>query len=350
MRENVRVVLWGLGSMGSGIAKMILGKKGISIVGVTVHTPAKIGKRLYELLGLEATPENDIPITGRPEDIVRKGTADVALIATQSFIRDVFSQVKTCVEARMNVITLAEEMAYPWAADPYLSNEIDRLARDNGVTVLGTGINPGFIMDLLVIALTGVCEDISSIKVCRVNDLSPFGKAVMRGQGVGLMPEEFARRVEDGTVVGHVGFAQSFGMLEKALNLRFTKTEQLKEPIVTNVERSTDVISVRPGQVAGCRQVGHAYLDDKTFVELEHPQQIRPEAENVTTGDCIEINGLPNIRLQGSPEIPGGTGTIAICVNMIPHVINADPGLKSMLDLPVPRALLGDVRDLIRTK
>lgn len=348
MKRKIRVIVWGLGFMGSGIAKMILKKKGFQIVGAIDMDPNKEGKKLYEVLNVPRNDDNDVVVVKTAEEIIKKGTADIVLLATASFTKVVYPQIIFCAERGINVITTAEEMSYPKALDPELADEMDRVAKENNVAVLGTGINPGFVMDLLVIALTGVCEDVNDIKVSRINDLSCFGRAVMTEQGIGLTKEEFENGVKNDTIAGHVGFIQSFGMFQEAFNMKFDKIEQTKEPIITNVSRETELVSVKSGDVAGCRQKGYAYADNKLFIEMEHPQQIRPELEKVETGDYITINGTPAINLQIKPEIGGGIGTIAICVNMIPHVLNAAPGLKTMLDLPIPAAIMGDVRNLIK--
>ena len=96
---------------------------------------------------------------------------------------------------------------------------------------------------------------------------------------------------------------------------------------------------MEPGNVAGCRHTARAFSRGKELIFLEHPQQICPEAEGVETGDYVTIDGDPPLHLSIKPEIPGGTGTIAIAVNMIPLVISARPGLLTMADLPVPRSL-----------
>ena len=350
MKKKIKVVIWGLGSMGSGIANMVLSKKGFTIVGAIDMDPSKVGKKLYEVLGAQANEDNSCVVTKNAEDVIKKGFADVCLMATASFTKIVFPLIKMAAEAGMNVVTTAEEMSYPRALDPDLSDKLDKIAKDNKVSILGTGVNPGFIMDLVVIMLTGVCDKVDSLNVKRINDLACFGKAVMVEQGIGLKPEEFVQGVKDNTVDGHVGFLQSFGMFEEAFGLKFNNIRQEKEPIVTSVPRATDIVSVKPGEVAGCRQLGYANLGEKLFVTMEHPQQVRPELENVETGDYITINGTPNLNLQIKPEIPGGIATIAICVNMVPLVINAQPGLKTMLDLPVPRAIIGDVRNLIDSR
>src|SRR5699024_8755943 len=125
------------------------------------------------------------------------------------------------------------------------------------------------------------------------------------------------------------------------------KVKQTKEPIVSNVYRKAPHSEVEAGDVAGCRMMGYGEVEDKVKIEMEHPQQVEPQLEGISTGDYINIKGTPDINMAIKPEIPGGIGTIAMCINMIPHVINASPGLKTMIDLPVPRTIMGDMRDLI---
>lgn len=344
-KENVRVILWGLGAMGKGIAETLLTKKGVEIVGVAWRGE-RIGKSMYDYLDVERGDREDV-IIGTYEEVIKEGAADIVVISTDSFVKDSFDKIKYCLERKINVISTAEEMAYPQAQEPELAKEMDRIAKENGVSVLGTGINPGLMMDLLVLVLTGACTDVKSIKVERVNSLSPFGPAVLNGQGVGLEVEEFNRRVEEGTLAGHVGFPESITMIADALGWELDDIELVREPIVTNVYRKTPYIEVEPGKVAGCNMKGYGYVEGELKIEMLHPQQIEPQLEGVDTGDYITIEGTPNINMSIKPEVPGGIGTIAMCVNMIPHVINASPGLKTMIDLPAPRAIKGDVREVI---
>jgi 4-hydroxy-tetrahydrodipicolinate reductase len=235
-------------------------------------------------------------------------------------------------------------MAWPRAHAPELASRIAELSRDRGVSVLGTGVNPGFVLDLLVITLTGVCRDVRSIAAERINDLSPYGPTVLKSQGVGLEPEAFYKGVEEGTVTGHYGFAESIHMIAEALAWDIERIEEHRTPIVSKVRRATPFVTVEAGMVAGCLHDAIAYRRGEPVVTLSHPQQIHPQLEGVQTGDRIEISGNPNVKLSGSPEIPGGTATCALAVNMIPRLLNAPPGLFTMADLPVPSALVGDVR------
>jgi 4-hydroxy-tetrahydrodipicolinate reductase len=281
-------------------------------------------------------------------EIADRTRPDVAIQATCSRLDDALGEIETLVRHGAHVISIAEEMAWPAAASPERAEHVDRLARDHAVSVLGTGINPGFVLDLLLIALTGVCSRIESIHARRVNDLSPYGPTVLTSQGVGLTPEAFQRGVEDGSVVGHVGFPESIRMIARAVGWKIERITETREPIVSRVERATPFVKVGPGQVAGCLHRAVAFAGGRVVVTLEHPQQVHPGLEGVETGDTLEIEGTPDVRLAGSPEIPGGIGTVALAVNSVPLVLAASPGLQSMADLPVPAALLGDARELLR--
>lgn len=344
-KENVKVIIWGLGAMGGGMAEMLLKKKGVEIVGV-VGRGAKLGKSMYDFIKAEKGNRPDI-IIGTAEDVIKEKAADVVLICTDSFTRNAFDKIKFCLEKKINVISSAEEMAFPKAREPELAKELDKIAKENGVSVLGTGINPGLIMDLLVVAFTGACEEVEHILARRVNSLSPFGPAVMEEQGIGITVDEFKKGVETGKLAGHVGFAESIGMIAEAIGWELSDFKQSMEPIVTEVDRKSPHGFAKAGDVAGCAMKGYGYIDGELKIEMDHPQQIEPHLAGVETGDYIVIKGTPNINMANKPEIPGGIGTIAMCVNMIPHVINARPGLKTMIDLPVPRAIMGDMRSMI---
>lgn len=346
--DNVRVILWGFGAMGSGMARMLLKKKGVEIVGVCDMDPARANRSIFEVLGLDRGSRQDVIIRDDVSQVITEGAADVVLLATDSFVKGAYEKIIYCLKNKINVITTAEEMAYPRAQEAELSHKLDAIARENSVSVLGTGINPGLIMDLLVILLTGACEDVESIRASRINSLSPFGRAVMDEQGVGLSLEEFNSRMEDGSLAGHVGFHESINMITDALGFKLSKDIELEmAPIVTDNYRESEYARVEAGRVAGCNMKGYGYVDGELKIEMIHPQQIEPESAGIETGDYIEIKGNPNINMSINPEVPGGIGTIAMVVNMIPQIINARPGLRTMIDLPVPRAIMGDMRDLI---
>jgi 4-hydroxy-tetrahydrodipicolinate reductase len=340
MRDPIRVMVLGTGQMGSGIARLVLRKQGLKLVGAYGRRPGRSGMDLGQAIGLGR--DLGLAVSGDLAASVEASRPDIAIQATCSRLADAVEEISALLRRGVHVISIAEEMAYPTFRSKELAEEIDRLARSHGVAVLGTGINPGFVLDLLVIALTGVCADIDSITARRVNDLSPYGPTVLAAQGVGLTPEAFHAGLEQGTVVGHIGFGESIRMIADTLGWDIDGIEESREPIISHVKRETPFVSVEPGQVAGCLHTAVARRNGRPAISLFHPQQIHPYLEGVETGDSIEIAGTPPLHFYGRPEIPGGTGTVALAVNMIPRVLSAPPGLHTMADLPVPAAMLGD--------
>lgn len=347
MRNTIKVAIWGFGAMGSGMARMLLNKMGVEIVGVCDKSDTRVGKSMYEILGVERKNRPEVIIKDNIDEVVSEKSCDICLVATDSFTKNAFPKLKHILEKKVNVISTAEEMAYPRAQNPELADELDKIARANEVSVLGTGINPGLMMDLLVVCLTGCMTDVEHIEAKRVNSLSPFGPAVMEEQGVGLTVEEFEKRVKEGTMAGHVGFAESVNMIADAIGWKVERFEQQMKPIVTTVDRKSPYGFAKAGDVAGVNMTGQGWVNGEVKIDMIHPQQIEPEMEGTETGDYITIKGTPAIHMSNKPEVEGGLGTIAMCVNMIPHVINSKPGLKTMIDLPVPRAIMGDMRELI---
>lgn len=344
--DKIKVIIWGFGAMGRGMAKMLLMKKGVEITGICDLNPAFVGIDFQEILKT-ADDHPSVVISDNIEHLLKTAKADVVLLCTDSFVKGAFDKIKLVVTHKINVISTAEEMAYPQASEPELAAQIDHLAKAFGVTVLGTGINPGFIMDLLVVALTGAMVDVEHIEAKRINSLSPFGPTVMHEQGVGISLHEYHKRVNDQELAGHVGFNESVHMIADALGVKLDDFQQQMKPIVTTIDRKSTYGEAKAGHLAGINMTGQGLVNGSVFIDMVHPQQIEPEMEGTLTGDYINIKGTPNVRMAITPEIDGGIGTIAMCVNMIPHVINARPGLKTMIDLPVPRAILGDMRDLL---
>ncbi len=338
--KPIRVLQWGLGAMGSGMARLMLEKSGLQIVAAVDGRPDYVGKDLGEVLGVDRTL--GVTVTDEPETVLDAESVDVVVLATTSWVKEQMGDLTRIIEAGVDCVSIAEEMADPWAQSPDLADELHALALEHGVTVLGTGVNPGFVLDLLVVALTGGNHTVERIEASRVNDLSPYGPTVMRTQGVGTTPEDFRAGVADGSIVGHVGFPESIHMISDALGLGVDRIEQSREPIVSKVRRETPHVVVEPGMVAGCAHIGIGYRGDEEVIRLIHPQQIHPHLEEQETGDYVHIYGKPEIHMAIQPEIAGGVATMGIAVNVIPHVVAATPGLKRMIDLPVPAALMGE--------
>ena len=345
--SNIKIAVWGFGAMGQGIVQTLLNKKGVEITGICDINPSIAGKGMLEVLGRTAE-QNDIKILPDIKEAIKPGSCDLCILATDSFTAKAFPKMETLIELGVNIITTAEEMAYPKANEPELTKKLDELAKAKGVTVLGTGINPGLVMDLLALLLSAAMTDVKKVTCKRVNSLSPFGPTVMEEQAVGVSVEEFNKGVAEGTLAGHVGFAESVGMIADGLGLEIDKFEQQMKPIITNIDRKSTYGFAKAGHLAGVNMTGQGKKNGEVIIDMIHPQQIEPEMEGTNTGDYVILEGDPPISMQIKPEIDGGIGTIAMCVNCIPHVINADAGVITMLDIPVPRAIIGDFRDLVK--
>jgi len=345
--KNICVAIWGFGAMGSTMAKTLLKKEGVEVVGVCDTRPDKVGKKMSEVLGVPLNGKPEVIITDKIDEAVQAGSCDICIIATDSFVKHMYDKAIKVMEKGGNVVTIAEEMAYPLAQEPELAKKLDEVAKQNGVSILGTGINPGLVMYLLAILLSACMTDVESVRCERVNSLSPFGPTVMQEQGIGVTVEEFERGIKDQSIAGHVGFAESVMMISDALGLGVDRFEQQMSPIVTKVDRQAPHGFAKAGQVAGVNMTGQGTKDGKVLVDMSHPQQIEPELEGTQTGDYIVLKGTPEVNMSIKPEISGGLGTVAMCVNCIPHVINAEPGLRTMIDIPVPHALMGDFRNYV---
>jgi hypothetical protein len=330
----IRVAEWGTGMMGQGLLGYMLDRpKQIDLVGVIVGNPDKEGRSVGDLLGREC----DVKMTTDFASVLAL-KPNVVCINTQSNLSEITSQVEPAVKAGCNVLCIAETLAFPWASDPEWGDRMDALAKEHGVSVLGTGINPGFVLDALIVMLSSACLRVDKIEASRVNDLSPFGPTVMASQGVGTTFDEFQKGVADGTIVGHIGFQESIHLIGKALGWNIARIEETREPIITAIERATPHVHVAAGDVCGCKHIGKGYdANGRLLIELVHPQQIHPGMEGQETGDYIKIIGDPDINMANTPEIPGGKGTYACTGNYIPLIGAAPAGMLTVVDMPLPR-------------
>jgi len=329
--EKVRVVLCGVGSVGSSIAKFLLQKEGVEIAGAIDVAEEKVEKDLGEVLGIGK--RLGVAVSNDPDAVLSRVKADIMVHATASFLKQVYPQIAKALEHGVNVVSTCEELAYPYTTEPELARKLDELAKENGVTVLGTGINPGFLMDTLVITLTSVCQKIERIRATRTINAAtrrgPFQKKI----GAGLLINEFRNRIERKIITGHVGLKESISMIADALGWKLDRIE---------VDPVEPVVAKAHGKVAGLKQCARGLKEGKEVITLDF--QAYMDAEEY---DSITIEGLPNIHMKIAPCIHGDIGTVAMIVNSIPKVINAQPGLVTMKDLPIPSAALNDMRKYI---
>jgi hypothetical protein len=340
--KKISVVLYGVGAVGTLIARFLLEKQGVDIVGAVDAARDKSGKDLGIVLGLER--KLGIEVSDNVNLLLKHVKADVAIHATSSFLKDTYAQIATMVKSGANVVSTCEELSYPYTANRKLAEKIDLLAKKYDVTVLGTGINPGFLMDTLVIALTAPCQRVQKIEATRVMNAAtrrlPFQKKI----GAGLTPGEFKRKIRNKQITGHVGLEQSISMIADALAWKLDRiVVEAVEPVIASRPAGSKDIKVKAGNAAGLRQKAKGIMKRKEVIVLDFQAYVGAQEEF----DDIKIHGLPNVIQRIQPCVHGDLGTVAMVVNSIPKVINAKAGLVTMKDLPVPSAATEDMRKYI---
>jgi 4-hydroxy-tetrahydrodipicolinate reductase len=340
--NKIRVVLFGLGAMGRRIATYILKKEGLQVVGAVDIAKNIVGKDLGEVLNIGRRV--GVTVSDDAEELCSRIEADVVVHATVSHLKLAYQQIEICVKAEMDIVSTCEELSYPYYKYPELSAELDGLAKEYGVTVLGTGINPGYLMDTLPIALTGPCLNVESIKVTRMMYSGNRRDAYQKKIGTGLDPDTFQGMIEDKRITGHVGLIESMCMIAAALGWSLDDVKELSpEPVISDKETKTTYTTVKPGQVAGLKSMAYGVKEGKKVITLEFVSH----ANVVEPYDSVDIKGEPDIHEKIAGGVNGDIGTIAAVINAIPKVLNAAPGLVTMKDLPVPFAAVGDLRKYI---
>lgn len=328
MSDKLRTVHIGLGHMGSEIVRLVHRRSDMEIVGAVDVAPDKVGADLGKVVGLDHPL--GIPVAGSIEDVLSATQADIAVQATGSHLPRVYPQLVELIERGLNVVSTCEELAYPAWQHSELAEELDRLASAHEVTVLGTGVNPGFVMDRLPIALTGVCQEVKSVRVMRVVDAARRRLPLQQKAGAGLTVAEFRARVQ-AKAIQHVGLPESVALIAEALGWKLDEIQESIEPVVADRPLSSDFIRVEPGQVAGLHQRARGLVEGREAITLDLWMVLRADEPR----DEVWIEAVPPIHMV----IPGGThgdrATVGVVVNSIPQVVAASPGLKTILDLPV---------------
>ncbi len=341
--RKMRILLFGVGAVGSLVAQYLLQKEGVEIVGAIDVDKDKVGEDLGEVLGAER--ELGVTISKDIDSALSTVKADIALHTTASFLKETYPQIASIIKHDVDVISTCEELSCPFVSEPELAEKLDNLARKHNKTVLGTGINPGFLMDTLVITLTAVCQKIERITAARVMNAAtrrlPFQKKI----GAGLTVEEFKKKIRDGQITGHVGLKQSVAMIADALKWELDKIEiEDVEPVIAPTPVESSGIKVGVGKVAGLKQKAQGISRGRKVIILDFQAYIGAEEEY----DAITIDGVPRIEQKIRPCVHGDIGTVAMVVNSIPKVLNAPAGLVTMKDLTVPSAALEDMRRYIK--
>jgi hypothetical protein len=338
-----KVVHLGLGPIGQGIARLVLATEGLQVVGAADPSPDLAGKDLGGVLGGK---KNRVKIAGDPARFLRKARADVAVLSTSSSLKALKPQLVGLIQRGMNVVSTCEELAYPAPANAKLFAELDRLARKKKVSVLSTGVNPGYAMDSLALMLTAPCASVTRVAVTRVVDAGTRRLPLQRKVGAGLNLAQFRRAMTEGTVK-HVGLPESVQMIASALGWKIDRVDETLEPAIAPRDLDTEYLRIPAGAAAGIKQVARAYRNGELAISLDLQMYVGAESPR----DHVMIDGNPPIDMTIAGGVAGDLATAAIVVNCIPKVLAARPGLLTMRDLAlVHRVNPLELRELVGRK
>lgn len=325
MSNPIRIVHIGLGPLGQMLGPYLTEKDHLQVVGAVDVDPEKSGRDLGAAYNLD-----------RPLDVVVEGSldggtmndADVAVVTTVSDIRALYPTLEQAMEGGLNVVSTCEELAYPWDSEPELARRVDDLAKVNRVSVLGTGVNPGFLMDFLPVATTAVCRNVDSILIERIQDASrrrlPFRQKI----GAGLSVDVFQERVRS-RQIRHVGLTQSMQMIASRLGWRLDRTEDIVEPVIARTDVRGKDWSIQAGRATGVNQTGRGFVNDREVLTLV----FRAAVGESQPRDRIRVIGTPEVDLTVAGGINGDVATCSIVTNAIPVIHRAPPGLRTMVDI-----------------
>lgn len=326
----IHVIQLGAGALGRQVLQFLVNREGINVCGVVDLDPELIGR---DIGSLTDSSQAGIDVSASLQEALKKcdEKPDVAVITTVSSIEKLLPQVEQASEAGLHIVSTCEELIFPWKQHPEAAEKIDAICRNHGVACLGTGVNPGFLMDYLPAVFTSVAQHVESIQVERVQDASVRRVPFQQKIGAGLTHEEFENKKQDGSL-RHVGLPESVDLIAHAMNWKLDENTETLEPVLAAGDISSGYKQIKKGAPSGVEQIGSGFTDGREVIRLRFRAAVGEERSY----DRITIKGIPNITTEIDGGLNGDTATCAITVNAIRSVIGCKPGLKTMLDVPVP--------------
>ena len=332
----IRVIHFGLGPIGAAVVRQVAVRQGFKIVGAVDIDPAKVGRDLGEVTRLGRKLK--VTVSDNAKKAIKAAKPDVAVLCTNSSLKKVMPQIEAILQMRVPIVSTTEELAYPTKGNMRYARAIHAMAKKYLVAVLGSGVNPGVVMDALPVMLTCLCERVEAIRVDRVQDARirrlPFQQKI----GAGLTREQFQRKVDDATV-RHVGLAESVSMIAETLGWKLDRITDEIQPKIASEGVASEFLAVDPGYVCGIVQVGVGYRHGTPVITL-HMEAYLGAPESY---DAVEITGSPALKMKIAGGVHGDIATASIAVNSLPKILAADPGLHTMRDMPIP-SFFGGVR------
>jgi 4-hydroxy-tetrahydrodipicolinate reductase len=304
-------------------------KSSMEIVGAVDISKDIAGKDLGEVLGMKG--RLGIAVTDNAAGLFASTQADVVLHTTGSRIRKIYPELEEIIRARLNIVSSAEELLFPLKENAEPAGRVDALAKRHGVTVLGAGVNPGFVMDALPLFITGVCQEVRGVHVERHVDAGTRRYPLQRKVGAGMTREAFAEQIA-AKALGHVGLLESLYLVAGTLGITLDDVKETVEPVIAQQAVKTAYFSLQPGDVAGIKHTAAGIKDEEKIITLDLRMYIGCEVPY----DSVRILGIPEINLRIEGGVAGDQATAAVLVNSIAGVVGARPGLATVKDLPAP--------------
>jgi len=318
---GLKVGIYGFGAIGRLLAKTAL-ERGHEIVGVVDIDPSLVGRDAGEVLGLGGL---GVEISKDPLSLIE---SDVVLHATGSYLDKVYPQIATLVDMGLDVVSTCETLAYPYYRYPVLARRLEDLALRRGVTVIGTGINPGFLLDTLIIALSAPFNVVKSIRAVRSIDAAKRREPFRRKIGVGEDPRVVEEKLRRGEITGHVGYAESVLLIAEAADLVLSKVVEGQGVVPADRDVESHGIKVSAGRNLGLKGFGAGYVGDREVIRIEfHAYVGAPEFEEIT------IEGKDYTVAWRSSGTPGDAGTAAVVLSIAEKIQDLGPGLLTMADI-----------------
>lgn len=328
MSGTISVMQFGCGPIGCSIVRLAAQRASLSVCGAVDIDPALAGRDLGEVAA--AGTALGASVRGDAQAALAELRPHLVFHSTGSKVAEVYDQLALIAAAGANVVSTCEELAFPAYRDPALAERLHALAVRHGVSILGTGVNPGFLMDTWPLFMSTLCADVRHVRVVRVQDASGRRVPFQRKIGAGLSVAEFDAAVAGGGF-GHVGLQESAAMVAAGLGWRLDEISESIEPVLLDRAVRSAHVAVPAGTVAGLKQVAVGTRAGEPVVELEFQAYVGAPRSYET----VSLAGTPPLEVTIDGGTPGDTATAAIVVNSAAAVAAAAPGLYSMNDLPV---------------
>ena len=324
--KKIKIAQFGLGPIGLETVKLAAGKPWAEVVGGVDIDPIKEGRDLGDLAGAKALKGRRV--FGSLEELVGRAKPDLIFHTAVSRFKEAFGQIEPMARLGVDVISSCEELLYPRLRQPRLAARLDRVCQASGARVLGTGVNPGFVMDLLPVFMTAVSREVRAVHIRRVVNASTRRGPLQKKIGSGQPPATFRRLLAQGRA-GHAGLRESLALIAHCLEWRLTQVAETAEAVVADHDIRTSWFEVKKGQTCGIHQRVEGKIKGATRLSLDLKMCLDAEGPH----DAIEIEGDPPLSIVIEGGVAGDAATVAALVNAAPRLVQAPAGLRLVTDL-----------------